>query len=447
MPLRRIPHDRRIQWLALLAGGPALLVCAVLLWIAPVSGLLRGTILGVLVVGWVWAAAVARRQVVRPLQVVANLLAGLREGHFTVRARGEDAGGELGVVLREVNALGETLESQRLGAVEADALLRRVMDEIDVAVLAFDAAATLRLVNRSGERLLGHEAGSLIGRSAEALGLADSLAGPSSRTLERVFPGASAGRWEVRRSSFRLEGRPHDLLVMADLSRALREEERQVWQRLVRVLSHEINNSLAPIKSLVGTMASLLDRDPRPGDWEADLRSGLAVIDARSEALNRLMASYARLARLPPPVLAEVEVPALVDRVAGLEFRGTVWVLGGPPAIIRADADQLEQLLINLVKNGMEAMGAAGGMVTIAWAVHDQTLDLWVRDEGPGLGSTGNLFVPFYTTKPGGSGIGLVFSRQVAEAHGGTLTLADRTDRTGCEVRLALPGVVVRGGA
>ena len=257
--------------------------------------------MGALVIGWVWTTAIARRQVVRPLQVVANLLAGLREGHFTVRARGEDAGGELAVVLREVNALGDTLESQRLGAVEADALLRRVMDEIDVAVLAFDAAATLRLVNRSGERLLGHEAEALIGRSAAALGLAESLEGPAARTLERVFPGASAGRWEVRRSSFRLEGRPHDLLVLADLSRALREEERQVWQRLVRVLSHEINNSLAPIKSLVGTMASLLDRDPRPEDWESDVRSGLAVIDARSEALNRLMASYARLARLRHP--------------------------------------------------------------------------------------------------------------------------------------------------
>ncbi len=444
MPHRRLPHDRRIQLLALLGGLPALGACAVLLWLAPVSGVVRWTVLGGLGIGWLWVASLVRRQVVRPLQVVANLLAGLREGHFTVRARGEEAGGDLAVVLREVNALGDTLESQRLGAVEADALLRRVMDEIDVAVLAFDAGGVLRLVNRTGERLLGHPAEAVIGRNAEALGLAESLQGPASRTLERIFPGSSAGRWELRRSSFRMEGRPHDLLVLADLSRALREEERQVWQRLVRVLSHEINNSLAPIKSLVGTMTHLLDREPRPADWEADLRSGLAVIDARSEALNRFMGSYARLARLPAPALGEVEVASWVDRVAGLAFHGTVWVLGGPPTVIRADADQLEQLLINLVKNGMEAMGTGGGMVTIAWAVHEQTLDLWVRDEGPGLGSTGNLFVPFFTTKAGGSGIGLVFSRQVAEGHGGTLTLSNRTDRVGCEARLTLPGVVLR---
>jgi PAS domain S-box-containing protein len=442
----RIPHDRRIQLLVLLAGAPALVAAAILLGLVPASGLLRGTVLGALLIGWLWTAAYARRRVVRPLQVIANLLAGLREGHFTMRARGDEVEDDLAVVLREINALGDTLESQRLGAVEADALHRRVMEEIALAVFAFDAGGVLRLVNRTGERLLGHPAEKLIGRSAEALGLAESLTGPASRTLERVFPGGSAGRWEVRRSTFRQEGRPHDLLVMADLSRALREEERQVWQRLVRVLSHEINNSLAPIKSLAGTMASLLAREPRPADWEDDLRTGLAVIDARSDALSRFMSSYARLARLPPPTLGAVDVAAWVARVASLDHQVPVRVVGGPEVVIRADADQLEQLLINLVKNAVEAVGTGGGAVTIGWEVQDRALELWVRDEGPGLGSTGNLFVPFFTTKPSGSGIGLVFSRQVAEAHGGGLTLQNRTDRTGCEARLVLPEAVAGPG-
>ncbi|MFN2316867.1 MAG: PAS domain-containing sensor histidine kinase [Gemmatimonadales bacterium] len=444
MPLPTLPHDRRIQLLVLLAGAPALATVTFLLWRVPASGLLRGTILGALLIGWLWTASYARRRVVRPLQVIANLLAGLREGHFTMRARREDVEDDLAVVLREINALGDTLESQRLGAVEADALLRRVMEEIDLGVFAFDAGGVLRLVNRTGERLLGHPAGQLIGRSAEALGLAESLSGPTSRTLERVFPGGSAGRWEVRRSTFRQEGRPHDLLVLADLSRALREEERQVWQRLVRVLSHEINNSLAPIKSLAGTMGSLLARNPRPDDLEDDLRSGLAVIDARSDALARFMSAYARLARLPSPTLGEVAVSDWVSRVASLDHQASVRVEAPEaPVVIRADADQLDQLLINLVKNAVESVGASGGGVTIGWESRDRTLELWVRDEGPGLGPTGNLFVPFYTTKPSGSGIGLVFSRQVAEAHGGTLSLQDRTDRTGCEARLKLPGAVI----
>lgn len=443
MPLPPLPHDRRIHLLALLAGAPALVTAAVLLFLVPASGLLRGTVLGALVIVWLWAASVARRRVARPLQVIANLLAGLREGHFTMRARGDEVEDDLAAVRREINALGDTLESQRLGAVEADALLRRVMEEIDLGVFAFDAAGTLRLVNRTGERLLGHPADKLIGRSAAALGLAETLTGPTSRTLERVFPGGSASRWEVRRSTFRQEGRPHDLLVLADLSRALREEERQVWQRLVRVLSHEINNSLAPIKSLAGTMLHLLDREPRPPDWEDDVRSGLAVIDARSDALTRFMSSYARLARLPPPTLGEVDVAAWVARVAGLEGRLAVRVTGGPAVTLRADSDQLEQLLINLVTNAVEAVGNSGGAVEVGWEVRGRTLMLTVRDEGPGLGSTGNLFVPFFTTKPSGSGIGLVFSRQVAEAHGGTLTLENRSDRTGCEARLVLPDAVV----
>jgi len=444
MPLSRIPHDRRIYLLVLLAGAPSLAAAGILLWQLPVSGLLRGTVLGALTVGWLWTAAVARRRVVRPLQIIANLLAGLREGHYTMRARGDEVEDDLAAVLRELNALGDTLESQRIGAVEADALLRRVMEEIDLGVFAFDAGGILRLVNRTGERLLGHSAAQLIGRDAQALGLAETLTGPASRTLERIFPGGSAGRWDVRRSSFRQEGRPHDLLVLADLSRALREEERQVWQRLVRVLSHEINNSLAPIKSLAGTMAHLLDRDPRPADWEEDVRSGLAVINTRSDALTRFMSSYARLARLPPPVLGEMDVAAWVARVAGLEDRLKIRVLGGPAATIRADSDQLDQLLINLVRNAVEAARTTGGEVEVSWEVRDRTLDLRVRDEGPGLASTSNLFVPFFTTKPSGSGIGLVFSRQVAEAHGGTLSLGNRTDRTGCEARLVLPEGVVR---
>lgn len=443
-----LSHDRRIHLLALLAGAPALVAAAVLLGMAPVSGWVRGTVLTLLVLGWLWAAGAARRRVVRPLQIIANLLAGLREGHFTMRARGDQIEDDLGAVLREINALGDTLESQRLGAVEADALLRRVMEEIDVAIFAFDAAGTLQLVNRTGERLLGHPADRLLGRDAGTLGLAECLSGPTSRTLERIFPGMSSGRWDVRRSAFRQEGRPHDLLVLADLSRALREEERQVWQRLVRVLSHEINNSLAPITSLAGTLAQLLARDPRPTDWEDDLRTGLAVISTRSDGLVRLMSSYARLARLPPPTLGEVDVASWVTHVVELENRLPIRIAGGPQVTVRADGDQLGQLLINLVTNAVEAVRGAGptseGAVEIAWTVAGDWLELRVRDEGPGLGSTGNLFVPFYSTKPGGSGIGLVFSRQVAEAHGGTLTLANRADRTGCEAIVRLPGVEQR---
>ena len=436
----KLSHDRKILLLSLLAGLPALVAATVLLWLGPFSNLLRGTVLGALVLIWLITSRAAQLRVIRPLQVIANLLAGLREGHFTLRAREEETDDVLGAVRREVNTLQETLKTQRIGALEAGALLRRVMEEIDVAVFAFDGEPALRVANRAGERLLGQPAERLIGRTAQQLGLEQTLEGETPRILELVVTGAATGKWEVRRRLFRQGGLPLTLVVLTDISRVLRSEERQVWQRLVRVLSHEINNSLAPIKSLVGTMTGLLDRTPRAPDWESDLRKGLEVVGARADALNRFMASYARLAKLPPPVLAPLDVGDWVRRAVQLESRIAVRLIEGPDLTILADSDQLDQVLINLLTNAVEAAGETGGGVEVSWSAADGAVLVEVRDEGPGLPSPGNLFVPFFTTKPNGSGIGLVFCRQVAEAHGGGITLRNRSDRRGCVALLRLPG-------
>jgi PAS domain S-box-containing protein len=338
----------------------------------------------------------------------------------------------------EANILGETLREQRLGALEASALLRRVMEEIDVAIFAFDGEDRLRLVNRAGERLLGQPLERLLGHTAESLKLTRCLQGPAPCTLDLTFQGR-LGRWDVRRTTFRQGGVRHQLLVLSDLSRALREEERQAWKRLIRVLSHEINNSLAPIKSMAGSLLSVLNRQPPPVDLDEDLRQGLTVIAARSESLSRFMASYANLARLPPPTPGPVDVPTWVRRVANLETRMDVAVRSGPAMTVEADWDQLDQLLINLVTNGVDAALETGGGVEIGWGQRNGRLEVWVRDEGPGLSDTTNLFVPFFTTRPGGSGIGLALSRQIAEAHGGSLSLKNRRDRSGCVARLSLP--------
>jgi nitrogen fixation/metabolism regulation signal transduction histidine kinase len=313
------------------------------------------------------------------------------------------------------------------------------MVEIDVAVFTFDAGGQLRLVNRAGERLLDRPADRLLGTSAADLSLAGFLEGTSPRIEDASFPGGRA-RWEVRRTTFRQEGRPHHLLVLADVSRPLRDEERQAWQRLIRVIGHEINNSLAPIKSISGSLRSLLSRRPSPADLGEDVERGLQVIEGRAEALGRFMASYAQLARLPQPQLRPVEVDGLVRRVAALETRVPVEVLGGPQLNVQADADQLEQLLINLVRNAADAtLEERGGTVQVRWRIRAGRLHLLVEDEGRGLGDTANLFVPFYTTKPGGSGIGLVLSRQIAEGHGGTLELENRPRGRGARARVVLP--------
>jgi signal transduction histidine kinase len=255
--------------------------------------------------------------------------------------------------------------------------------------------------------------------------------------MDVTFPGG-AGRWEVRRGSFRQNGRPHTLLVLSDVTKVLREEELQAWRRLVRVLSHEINNSLAPIKSIAGSLQSLLDRPSRPADADDDIRRGLAVIGGRSEALVRFMSAYARLARLPPPQRAPVDIGAWIRRVAALETRLPVRIEAGPPVIVRADGDQLDQLLINLLRNAVDASLETGGGVCIRWTRQNGTVAVQIEDDGPGLPSSANLFVPFFTTKPQGSGIGLVLSRQIAEAHGGSLALENKRAGRGCIATLRL---------
>ena len=425
------PHERRVLQLALLAGLPGIVVSLALLWRDNYSAKVQWT-LGLVVLGsWLITAFVLRERVVRPLQTLSNMLAALREGDYSIRARGAEREDALGLAYLEANLLGETLRTQRLGAMEATALLRTVMADIDVAVFAFDDDERLRLVNSAGERLLGHVAERLLGRTAEQVGLADCLIGESPRTMDVTFPGG-AGRWEVRRGSFRQNGRPHTLLVLADVTKALREEELQAWRRLVRVLSHEINNSLAPIKSIAGSLQTLLDRSTRANDVDDDIRRGLAVIGGRSEALIRFMSAYARLARLPAPQRVPLDVGTWVRRVAALETRLPVRIEGGPQTIIRADGDQLDQLLINLLRNAVDASLETGGDVCIRWTRQNGTISIVIEDEGPGLPSSANLFVPFFTTKPQGSGIGLVLSRQIAEAHGGALLLENRKSARGC---------------
>ena len=435
---RAAPHEMRIFRLALAGPLPAVAVALWWLWAEPHPLRVSLTLTLVVVGSWLIAAAAVRERVIRPLQTLSNLIAAVREGDYGIRARGARDDEPLGLALLEINALAEQLRGQRLRAIEADALLRRVTEEIDVAVYAFDAEGLLQLLNRAGEQALRRPAAAVMGLSAHTLGLAECLSGPSPRLVELALPGAR-GRWEARHGGFRIEGRQHTLLVLTDVSRALRTEEREAWQRLIRVLGHEINNSLAPIKSLASSLRTLSRRPERPPDWEADLGDGLAVIEGRADALGRFMAAYAALARLPDPRPAPVDVGEWVRRVAALETRRPVRLREGPATTITADGDQLDQLLINLVRNAADAALETGGEVEIGWQRRDGRLEVHVDDDGLGLAGTTNLFTPFFTTKPGGSGIGLALARQIAEAHGGNLTLEPRPGGSGARARLVLP--------
>jgi len=442
----RLAHENRVLVYTLLSGLPAVLVAVWLMVDREIEmDAKKQWTFGLIIVGFWFGYALAVREIVmRPLQTMANLLTALREGDFSTRARGANRDEPLGDVMSEINLLGGVLQEQRLGALEATALLRTVMEEIDVAIFAFDGNETLRLVNRAGQELLAQPAERILGRNAKELEMVDCLGGEPTRVLNRTFPGG-AGRWGMRRTMFREGGLPHSLVVIADLSQPLREEELKAWQRLVRVIGHELNNSLAPIKSIAGSLGAMLRRDKRADDWEDDMRGGLEIIESRAEGLNRFMQSYARLAKLPPPTKLPVQIGPLLRRVASLETRTQVAVVEGPDTVINADAAQLEQVFINLIKNAVEAQPESGQpgqptcCVRAGWRALPGALEVFVEDDGPGIANSQNLFVPFFTTKPSGSGIGLVLCRQIAENHGGSLTLENRTDGPGCVARMRLP--------
>jgi two-component system nitrogen regulation sensor histidine kinase NtrY len=424
--------------LLVLGGGlPAVAIAVYFLFAYTTTDEVRWTLLVVVLLLWMGAASAARQVAVRSLNLIANLLGALREGDYSIRGLSARSGSSMAMVMREVNDLGSTLQRQRTEAVESTALLTHVMEEIGVAVFAFDPTNQLLLVNRTGEGLMGKPGDELIGSPASALGFDEYLTGEPRRLIDRPF-GGKRGRYEVRRTVFYRDGRPHHLVVLADLSQALREQEQAAWQRIVRVLSHEINNSLTPIKSIAHSLRRIVDR--ASGFQRSDeVQQGLSLIEERSGALGRFLRSYAQLARLPKPNPRQVKVPELIARIADLEKRLPVAVQPSPEVRLTADSDQIEQLLINVVRNAVDASLETGGMVAIGWKRHGDWFELNVDDEGKGLPDTSNLFVPFFTTKPSGSGIGLALSRQIAEAHGGTISLENRQPGPGCRATLRLP--------
>ncbi len=464
MKRRRLRFQDTLLLLALIAVTPALVTAGALLWSWDASPTVRWTLWATVTVASIGGALAVRQRVMHSLRSLASLLEALREGDYSLRGRNADAQDALGEVLVEVNALSRTLYERRLAAFEAGALLDKLVAEIDIAVFAFDEDRCLRLVNRAGERLLACDAAQAVGRTATELGLDAMLDESSGRILSHTFPGGT-GRWEIRRRRFREGGRPHELLVISDLTHALREEERQAWRRLVRVIGHELNSSLAPIKSIAATLRKLIDREPPPDDWRADARAGLTIVHDRAESLGRFMGAYARLARVPPPTRRPVSFSPLIRRAASL-YGEHVVVEAGPEVTLEVDRDQIEQVLINLIQNAVEAVdsvegseraganahavagtgagaGAGGaigaGVVRVRWGVANGKLLAEIEDDGSGLAHTESLWVPFFTTKPGGSGIGLALSREIVENHGGAISLQNRVGVQGCLARIVLP--------
>lgn len=442
---RRISFERGLRlWLYLL-GLPTLVLCWIVMQQHSVEVVAQVLALLGVMAGWAFAISVLMEQITRPLQTLANVVAALREDDYSFRARGGRRNDALGDLALEVNALAGTLQGQRAGALEAMALVERVMRSMQSPVLAFDPDGKLQLLNVAAESAFSLRAQASLGQPAARLKL-DELLETADGDVISLGAAQQAGRWVVKRTSFRLRGIPHTLLVLSDVSAALREEERLAWERLIRVLGHEINNSLTPIKSIAGSLRTRLADLPETSDEGGDFKRGLEVIENRSESLNRFLQAYRQLMGLPAPKLGEASLASLVDRVAQLETRVVVSVVSAADVMLQVDADHMEQALINLLRNAADATlspdAASNGspQVEMSWEVTAAEVVISIRDHGPGLTNESNLFVPFYTTKPGGTGIGLVLAQQIAQAHRGSVHLANRTDgQGGCKAELRLP--------
>jgi two-component system, NtrC family, nitrogen regulation sensor histidine kinase NtrY len=381
---------------------------------------------------------------------LSNLVGALKEQDFSMRASEAVPGDALGDLAWEINELARALEKERVDNIDRTNLLRKVMDKTNAVIFAFSGDMRVCLLNPAGAEMLGLDEDQILNRTAAELGITHLVEGPSTQIILQSSSQIER-RWIVGRTSFRQNGVPHRLIVLSEASEALRSEERSAWQRIIRVLGHEINNSLAPIKSIARSQLRALSESGLPDRITGNLRHGLGIITGRADSLNRFLQSYAQLAKLPPPSTMLVALKDIIETAREMESRLPITILDGPDLDIDVDPDQIEQALINLIRNAVEAVllnfegtEPPSNAVVVSWEVTTASLVISIIDKGVGLSDTNNLFVPFYTTKEKGTGIGLLLSRQIVEAHGGTLTIGSRQECSGCEVQITLSASRVR---
>ncbi|WP_426286253.1 sensor histidine kinase [Luteibacter sp. E-22] len=417
--------------LPLAASGGVLAVCDGLPLTARAFTFLAGLVI-TLVLGWL-----AGHRALGTLAAISDLLGALREGDFGMRGRVRPGYDPLQDLVADVNLLSDELREGRRKRTETSRFLGKTLVALGDPVFVIDDEDTLRLINPSARKLIGAERSAVIGQDVTSLGLVEVLAAPDNAVFNWGFPGGR-GRWSIRRAAWHSDGREHRLFMLRDLSVALGEEERRAWQRLIRVLSHELNNSLTPIGSLAGSLSTLLAARG-VDETREELQVGLEVIERRAASLARFLSGYGKLARLPPLQPRAFRLDRVLARLAMLDRRLPVAIDGTEAVNLCGDEDQLTQAFINLLRNAVEAALPVSGTVRVDWRLEGRYVRVVIEDRGIGLPSSDALFVPYFTTKPEGSGIGLSLTRMIVEAHGGTVELSPMVDASGAVATVRLP--------
>ncbi|MFA6228861.1 MAG: ATP-binding protein [Rhodanobacter sp.] len=388
----------------------------------------------------VWLAARVMAPVSRLLRALEGAVASYRDGDFSFSIA-IDRRDELGELIRMHNALGQTLREQRQHLVQRELLLDTVVQNTPVALVLTDAVGRVAYANiasrhlfNAGRSLSGLDFSELLADAPEALRRA--VEGGEDALLSVEMDG-SEETFHLSQRAFRLQGRPHRLQLFRRMTRELSRQEVATWKRVIRVISHELNNSLAPISSLAHSGAELARR----GDVER-LPNVFATIGERARHLHGFIAGYASFAKLPTPQSKPVAWGPFLEGLAlHCKYRMATPVPERPGHF---DAAQIEQVLINLIKNAHES-GGSDEEVTLSLLETGRELRIEVADRGPGMSEAvlAQALLPFYSTKRSGTGLGLALAREISEAHGGRILLANR-EGGGLRVSLLLPQVPTR---
>lgn len=436
---KRRPFEAHLIRLVLLASLPLLLL---LLWMMVLANISIWLILltglfGSLMI--LYASYSIYQKISYQFRSISNLLEALIQGDYALRARSDQSGGALDELVSAMNDLAQGMSQQRWESVESQLLLRTIIEHIDVAIIALTQNNQIRFSNPAADHLLQLHNTSSNQQLLQQLAFVQELTSGCHQLVELSL-GYQQGRFNVYIEEFRDAGKQHKLLFITDMRSLLRTEERKAWQDLIRVISHEINNSLSPIASISQTLKRLIERDARGETLAEDLREGLHIISERAIGLSQFVESYKQLAKLPEPQIQPLAIRPLVEKIVALFHHTAIEIETETNFTLQLDPIQFEQVLINLIKNAVEATALTNpsSIIKIRWAVSHQFFKLDICDQGTGISNPNNLFVPFYSTKKQGSGIGLVLSRQIIEAHNGRLTLSNQ-DSGGCCASIELP--------